>query len=496
MVQRLEGGLSTKNVAAAVERILESSDGSFAAAVAEHSVFPLRRHISIHGHEDLFTYHGTSAAPIETYMPDPRRVFTEDNLPRRMVCGFWDNVRKTDAFGRLFRKALPGPCVVRNLMKILWDLCSHEKIYDLVRAAFKCSLLGMYREATRAPPAQRFRVWTGLMEQTDAEFRQLLGDAHQLLFFFVLKEYLCFAVRSTPNLHEILCEFFEWSSFERSVRRAMDKVRASLQDMSLGGVEAILTPLNKSKQILRRPTSTLQLLVKEHSIFVAAAGCFDGTAGPDDLSPAFGRFCATRLNCCMYRLPESVRAAQEAACRRRNFSGYTYVCLACRSFKGFIIGKRKVRRGMKIENISAYGSKEVVKDMDDGHLYCAKKKGRGCDQPLVEVNMVGYVLKFFKGKMYTICPVCGCFMIYDRSPSEHGFYCGHCRVNGVFVTDLCCHFCRGKGNLTRVTVDDGGRREIHLCSEHNKQWIHNASSVLSLDVVMQGLREQWKTLQS
>ena len=152
---------------------------------------------------------------------------------------------------------------------------------------------------------------------------------------------------------------------------------------------------------------------------------------------------------------------QRDACKRRGMSGHTYLCLSCKSFKGFLIHKRKSKKGLKLHNIYACGNKQIVKDIDTGELFCSKGKGRVCPLPLIPINMIGKMLYLYKN-LYTVCPVCGCFFKYNGAQCAVGFYCGNCLSDGVFVTDLCCKFCNGKDNLSKVTVLIDGIRKKYM----------------------------------
>ena len=503
MVVDLEGALGPENVEAAVNEIMKRG-GSYEECVVQHSLFPLYRYIKAHGSADLFVFEVGKKSPIEMYLPDPSRVLTEHVLPQHIVLSAFLERKTKDKYGRLFRKALPGPCVVRNLMRMMWDFCLEDNsMYKFLRNCFECSLLGMYRTCKRRDFETRFKIWCMLQDMSDSEFRLLLNEKNQLLFFFILKEYVCYAVRGINSLYEQLCLYYDWAEFEEKVVCAMDKVRSRVNEFDFD----VLREYNKSKQIFRHGTNMVDTL---------ASGANEGDLcgkvterilkhllDEDSLNAeeraslsAFKRFCALKINCVMYQLPRHIRDAQRDACARRKFSGKTFICFCCRTFKGFVIEKKKTKRGVKIQNMSAYGSKEVARDLDDGKLYCSKSKGKQCGEPLVEIYLVGYMLLFYK-KMYTVCPSCGCFMVYTGAHYDLGFYCGHCRVNNVFLEDLCCKFCTSKEKLTTITAEcDGEWTDVYLCGDCRKvgKFIDSATGVLKWETIKEGLENRWPSL--
>lgn len=501
----LEGALGPENVEAAVEKIFNRGN-SFEDCVVQHSVFPLYRHIKAHGSKDLFVFEVGKKSPIEMYLPNPECVLTEHVLPQHIILSAFVERKTKDRYGRLFRKALPGPCVVRNLMKMLWDFCLEEKqLYIFIRNCFECSLLGMYRTCKRRDFKTRFKIWCMLQDMSDSEFRLLLNEKNQLLFFFILKEYVCYAVRGINSLHEQLCLYYDWAEFEKKVVCAMDRMRSIITSLDFDS--DILREYNKSKQIFRVGTNIGETLANSAdqgslSGFMTPLmverllkGC--SFSGEEKLSlDAFKRFCALKMNCALYQLPKHVSDAQRDACARREFSGKTFICFCCRTFKGFIVDKKKTKRGVKTQNMLAYGSKQVVRDLDNGKLFCSKSKGKECAEALVDVKLVGYMLLFYK-KIYTVCPSCGCFMVYTGAHYDLGFYCGHCRVNNVFVEDLCCKFCTSKEKLTTITAEcDGEWTDVYLCGDCRKvgKFIDSATGVLKWETIKEGLENRWPSL--
>ena len=64
---------------------------------------------------------------------------------------------------------------------------------------------------------------------------------------------------------------------------------------------------------------------------------------------------------------------------------------------------------------------------------------------LISVNLLGVLLQFYD-TMYTVCPMCANFMIFDSKHfTENGFYCGCCIDHGKLYTNICCEWCKVSG---------------------------------------------------
>lgn len=121
---------------------------------------------------------------------------------------------------------------------------------------------------------------------------------------------------------------------------------------------------------------------------------------------------------------------------------------------------------------------------------------------LVGVSLLGRIMQFY-GKLYTICPSCGNPMAYSGKyfNGEKGFYCGCClSTQGTLFTTISCIHCDAiKNNETwdpiTVLAEKGDeRKQIYLCNNCNRPWIHTCNTLLKYSTIKRGLEEKWKRI--
>jgi hypothetical protein len=208
--------------------------------------------------------------------------------------------------------------------------------------------------------------------------------------------------------------------------------------------------------------------------------------------------------------------------------GNALICLQCKKFKGFVAHMK----GKNVTNLFAYGHSKVLIDFKTGSMCC----GRRCDNtekkretsthefenesvvqfrtkkrnakelrkkiknqmcassPLVEVPLLGNVLQYY-GNLYTVCPQCGSFMKYDPTKLHNGMFCGCCIKDGIRIGEIQCARCGDQHHLVDPIVVEGGEI-VHLCKQHYKPWIREATCLLTKEIILRGLEEKWKRLQS
>ena len=121
------------------------------------------------------------------------------------------------------------------------------------------------------------------------------------------------------------------------------------------------------------------------------------------------------------------------------------------------------------------------------------------DQVRLDCGIFSVLLQFYD-TMYTVCPICANFMIFDSKHfTENGFYCGCCIDHGKLYTNICCEWCKvARGNETWTPVlvkENGEKKNIYLCSNCHKPWIRNSEGILELETIKRGLINKWKRLQ-
>lgn len=206
-------------------------------------------------------------APIERFMPDMKLVFHEGNLPDVLnyvvQCSFFtENRNKLNPIVHLISKALPHRCTIRNLIEITSKNCrKYDDVYNFVFGCLKCSLLGLYETCIHRPNMQtRIKLIRKFCTVSKGYMLKWMTSDHQQLLFYVIKEFLIYAVRQIPGLYEEIKERYYWDKFEECVEKAMDSVRREISTntediMKFPGVEHKLSISNKQQVThLYRPT--------------------------------------------------------------------------------------------------------------------------------------------------------------------------------------------------------------------------------------------------
>ena len=113
--------------------------------------------------------------------------------------------------------------------------------------------------------------------------------------------------------------------------------------------------------------------------------------------------------------------------------------------------------------------------------------------PLIRVSLLGNILSF-SGKMYSICPQCGCTMrlTKDRYHAET-FICTQCSyISGTAVRSRCFH-CYSVA--TRAVTLSGA--DLHVCDDCEKDWMGRGdiTAVLTVNEAHSAISGHWPSIQ-
>ena len=161
----------------------------------------------------------------------------------------------------LFSKALPQRCQFRNFREICAQYCVQRPIRTTIRALVMASLAGWYPHCDPVPPSASSEMTAWFRSPTDSP--AWCAD-NGLLVFYVLKEYLIYAVHFDPALHQVVCDYYEWSAFAADTVATMNEVRRHLHSVESGtsveGVRPRIPELNRL--LLRHHTRNTKGLFK------------------------------------------------------------------------------------------------------------------------------------------------------------------------------------------------------------------------------------------
>jgi len=206
------------------------------------------------------------------YAPNTMSVIQECSLPdiinEHLDCSFWnENKTKMKPIVHLMCKALPQRCQIRNLREIISNYCqTDDTVHEFMRSALLCSLLGMYEHCQfRLSWDSRKCVIRRLIYSNPnrTQLQEWLFTNYQHLLFYTIKEFMTFSMPMIPALYDELCVTYKWNIFESTVRTAMDRARATVQENVLvsssiqdwmAHVESALILVNKQQLVhLYRP---------------------------------------------------------------------------------------------------------------------------------------------------------------------------------------------------------------------------------------------------
>ena len=250
----------------------------------------------------------------------------------------------------------------------------------------------------------------------------------------------------------------------------------------------------------------------------------------------FKAFQQTHYDIRIFDLPQHFYEKQCEALRRRyglqknedmkDHVGSVYVCLACNTFKGFV-----VKKDARCSNLFANGHHKIIIDDETLKCYCGKRcektdtkkrKRIAVDSFLdtgeieehrkrrvkkawktrrkamqndlcantecVKFNMTGCLFQFH-GKLYLFCPSCGNPTTFnDTQIDENGFTCGQCLREGTLYTTVSCYICgtfRGKDSWTTVNTinDDKELKTLPICNGCYKPWLRQCDQPVPLKML-------------
>ncbi len=218
----------------------------------------LSLHMELHRHyktDDIFTQEDATlegCTPRSVLLPAPDKIFTLGELPDLIMpifyCKFWGTKLESpfrDPYLTklidIISKAIPSPCKARSVTDVIPDSWGERNVgYGdflldvLVRLLFG-SLLGVYdhcRVVASFSVRRRLYRWFCLSRPTREEMALWMKE-NKYLLIYVLREYLFFAIRELPALHDYLSDHYYWYYMEQNTLNAMDEVRSVINDRML-----------------------------------------------------------------------------------------------------------------------------------------------------------------------------------------------------------------------------------------------------------------------
>jgi hypothetical protein len=242
----------------------------------------------------------------------------------------------------------------------------------------------------------------------------------------------------------------------------------------------------------------------------------------------------------------------EALCRKHHVStpsqipptaGWYYYSIYC-GFKGFIVPPEGAKpKKERTSNLYACGSREAMYSFDKGEVFCFHKINKSkrrkqtrkrtaldmfshfreinfkrlskddrklkthalCSRiPLREICLAGFAIECQEGFL-TLCCNCANPAVFGINKFEADkFVCTRCTKKENLYNEVSCVSCttiqkEGAEAFTPVEVWDNVRKKppafatVHLCKKCNRKWITQGTTTHSLSVILQGIRERWRS---
>ncbi len=235
----------------------------------EDMFIPLMLHLKKHPSDEALLTDMGKGAPIERLLPED--TFHVGKLPDcvhlMMQCSFWTDTKMTPLV-HILTKCTPQRCQIRSLAGIIYNYSRlHDDVYQFMRSITKASLLGIYEGCVRPSLNIRCAIVQAFDGLNRDQFLDWMQQDHQQLLFFSVKEYIVFATRFIPSLHNILRDNYRWDEFEKVVRRAMDNVRRMITEdvLPMTGVEHCIRDSSRGSTHMYRPRKTTfcRVLIQE-----------------------------------------------------------------------------------------------------------------------------------------------------------------------------------------------------------------------------------------
>ena len=151
----------------------------------------------------------------------------------------------------IISKGLPQRSQFRNFLSISLDCMDKSNDFKLFfKQLFVWSLTGVHYKWNKVciPLHKRTELFTNCCVD-DTNWRQVLSN-NVRLFFFMIKEYLCFLVHQTPGLYSVLLKATEWNKYETEVFKIMNEVRSTFSACDQNPLKQMLV---LSQKFLPRP---------------------------------------------------------------------------------------------------------------------------------------------------------------------------------------------------------------------------------------------------
>jgi len=162
-----------------------------------------------------------------------------------------DKTTKNIPIVHIISKGLPQRSQFRNFLTIsLKCLKNSPEFKTFFKQLFIWSIIGIHYKWNKIciPLHKRIQLFELCCIQT-ADWEKMI-TVNVRLFFFMIKEYLCFIIKQNPGLHNILVKTTDWTKYETEIFNVMNEVRHIFATSDNNPLKQML---NLTQKLLPRP---------------------------------------------------------------------------------------------------------------------------------------------------------------------------------------------------------------------------------------------------
>tara|TARA_B110000211_G_scaffold24616_1_gene25286 strand:- start:190 stop:2616 length:2427 start_codon:yes stop_codon:yes gene_type:complete len=162
-----------------------------------------------------------------------------------------DKITKNIPIIHIISKGLPQRSQFRNFLNISLTCLERSKDFQLFfKQLFVWSIIGIHYKWNKVciPIEKRIFLFEMCCIQ-DTDWKKIL-TVNVRLFFFMIKEYLCYIVQQNVGLYDTLLELTEWIKYETEIFNVMNEVR---HIYSTSTVNPLKQMLSLTQKLLPRP---------------------------------------------------------------------------------------------------------------------------------------------------------------------------------------------------------------------------------------------------
>lgn len=139
--------------------------------------------------------------------------------------------RSVDPIAHILHKAWPMRCSVRNFSDIVsMYILNNDEVYYFVLLILHASMIGVYGTALQASQELEILMYRYYVHKpiSREHLSQWVQQDNHMLLFIAIKEYMVYAIQTTPGIARVLHEVYNWGAFVVDVNRQGDAVRTAL----------------------------------------------------------------------------------------------------------------------------------------------------------------------------------------------------------------------------------------------------------------------------